>query len=68
MSNPSDTNLRTPAELRARAARCFAMAAKMPRGLQAQTLKTFGREYITMAERLEALDDELPTPRRPGRA
>jgi hypothetical protein len=57
-------NRHSPVELRARAARCFQMAAKVPHGLQAETLKAFGHEYLKMAEKLEALGDELSKPRR----
>jgi hypothetical protein len=56
------------AELRAKAAWCFLLAAKMPRGFEAEQVKTFGHEYLKMAEQLEALRDELPKSRRPGRA
>jgi hypothetical protein len=44
-----------PVELRARAARCFALAAALPPGEAAETLIVFGREYVEMAERLEGL-------------
>ena len=65
---PNRSSLRTPAELRAKAAWCFRMAAKMPRGIDVDTVKTFGHEYLKMAEKLEALrHDEMPTPRHPGK-
>jgi NaMN:DMB phosphoribosyltransferase len=42
-------------ELRARAARCFALAAAMSSPEEAETLMAFGREYLEMAARLETI-------------
>jgi hypothetical protein len=62
------SNPRTSDELREQAARCFRSAARLRRGTNSETRKRFGREFLEMAERLEAIENEVTTPRRPGRA
>jgi hypothetical protein len=65
---PSDQRPdRTPAELRSGAARCFALAARLPPGPEATMLTARGQEYLEMANGqdspLGSFSRRLNTPR-----